>query len=304
MINQTKVAETQDKFLVKLDDDIAKTLPVSERKKLADAYLNMFAGFSWLNWTNKYSLGRAWQTALSQCATFIETKDNKNPAARYVKNLSDSHRKFWARIIMTHSASQNTIDQNDEKIKQFRIQAERMIQESIDIINLVMAQYNGRVKEQMVVNKTTAQAKTTTQLPAQPQSQQQSQQQQKLEAPQAQQLQNPVVAQSLDGRTLASVKPVIKTNVKPMPKPSAVKTTPVKQAPQKPIAKKPAVKMPIAKAPVTQRPNQNTDTRIGFMMAQRLVIKRSVELDQAKLKMLAQRRFQIWLAGQQNQKAA
>lgn len=292
MINQTKVAETQDKFLVKLDDDIAKTLPVSERKKLADAYLNMFAGFSWLNWTNKYSLGRAWQTALSQCATFIETKDNKNPAARYVKNLSDSHRKFWARIIMTHSASQNTIDQNDEKIKQFRIQAERMIQESIDIINLVMAQYNGRVKEQMLVNKTTAQAKTTTQMPVQ--------QQQKLEAPQAQQLQNPVVAQSQDGRTLASVKPVIKTNVKP----SAVKTTPVKQAPQKPIAKKPAVKMPIAKAPVTQRPNQNTDTRIGFMMAQRLVIKRSVELDQAKLKMLAQRRFQIWLAGQQNQKAA
>lgn len=275
MINQTKVAETQDKFLVKLDDDIAKTLPVSERKKLADAYLNMFAGFSWLNWTNKYSLGRAWQTALSQCATFIETKDTKNPAARYVKNLSDSHRKFWARIIMTHSASQNTIDQNDEKIKQFRIQAERMIQESIDIINLVMAQYNGRVKEQMLVNKTTAQAKATTQLLVQPQPQPQSQQQ--LQVPQAQQLQNPVVAQSLDGRTLASVKPVIKTNVKP----SAVKTTPVKQ-----------------------RPNQNTDTRIGFMMAQRLVIKRSVELDQAKLKMLAQRRFQIWLAGQQNQKAA
>lgn len=144
---QQNIAQIQQKFVIQVDNQIAKIVAPADRQEIAKAYLQMFAGFALVNWTNKYSLGRAWQTALGQCGSFIESKGNKNPAAKHLANTYAGHKKQWSRVIMMHSARENTINPNDDKIKQLRAHGSKMIQAAMDKINLILARYNERVKE-------------------------------------------------------------------------------------------------------------------------------------------------------------
>jgi len=157
MNTQMNIAENQEKFIIQIDPQIAKIVSPVDRKELAVAYLQMFSGFAWRNWTNKYSLGRAWQTALAQCAAFTDTKNDKNPAAKYLKNVYEAHKKYWSRVIMTHSGRDNTINPNDQDIKKLRAHGERMIREAMDKINLILARYNER-GEKLVGQQKQAQA--------------------------------------------------------------------------------------------------------------------------------------------------
>lgn len=147
MNTQQNIAENQEKFIIHVDPQIAKIVSPFDRKELAAAYLQMFSGFAWRNWTNKYSLGRAWQTALAQCGAFCDTKNEKNPAAKYLKNVYDAHKKYWSRVIMTHGARDNLINPDDQEIKKLRAHGERMIRESMDKINLILARYNEQTEE-------------------------------------------------------------------------------------------------------------------------------------------------------------
>lgn len=154
---QQNVAVAQEKFIINLDANVAKIVSPVDRKELAVAYLEMFSGFAWRNWTNKYSLGRAWQTALAQCAAFTDTKNDKNPAAKYLKNVYEAHKKYWSRVIMTHDGRDNTINPNDQEIQKLRAHGERMIREAMDKINLILARYNER-GEKLVGQQKQAQA--------------------------------------------------------------------------------------------------------------------------------------------------
>ena len=51
---QQNVAVAQEKFIINLDANVAKIVSPVDRKELAVAYLQMFSGFAWRNWTNKY----------------------------------------------------------------------------------------------------------------------------------------------------------------------------------------------------------------------------------------------------------
>ena len=154
---QQNVAVAREKFIINLDANVAKIVSPVDRKELAVAYLQMFSGFAWRNWTNKYSLGRAWQTALAQCAAFTDTKNDKNPAAKYLKNVYEAHKKYWSRVIMTHDGRDNTINPNDQEIQKLRAHGERMIREAMDKINLILARYNER-GEKLVGQQKQAQA--------------------------------------------------------------------------------------------------------------------------------------------------
>lgn len=158
---QPNVAAAQEKFVINLDADMAKIVSPFDRKELATTYLQMFSGFAWVNWTNKHSLGRAWQTALTQCGAFADTKNKKNPAAKYLKNVYNAHKKYWSRVIMTHRGRDNTINPNDQDIKKLRAHGEHMIREAMDKINLILGRYNERTEEMIA-----SQAKEQTQMHA------------------------------------------------------------------------------------------------------------------------------------------
>ncbi|MFQ6745178.1 MAG: hypothetical protein ACLRFN_04365 [Alphaproteobacteria bacterium] len=144
---QKNIAKFQEKFVVPVPANIAKIVDERDRKILADSYLKLYSGFSWINWTNGHSLGRAWQTALTQCESFINTKKNNNPALKHLRNVFKSHKKYWSRVIMTHRDSGNKISGNADWVAQMRAYGMQLIREAMDKINLILARYNERIEE-------------------------------------------------------------------------------------------------------------------------------------------------------------
>lgn len=141
MTTQVQTAQNQEKFVIKIDKKLAKIIDSDTRKKLTDAYLKLFSGFAWVNWTNKQSLGRAWHNALGQCEGFIKTKSPSNPVTKYLKRTYSAHKKYWSRVIMTNQNSQNTLNKPENESKQMRAYGIKQIREAIGIINLIYEQF-------------------------------------------------------------------------------------------------------------------------------------------------------------------
>lgn len=144
---QKNITEFQEKFTVPVPANIAKIVDERDRKILADSYLKLYSGFSWINWTNGHSLGRAWQTALTQCESFINTKKNNNPALKHLHNVYKAHKKYWSRVIMTHRDSGNKISGNADWVAQMRAYGMQLVRQAMDKINLILARYNERIEE-------------------------------------------------------------------------------------------------------------------------------------------------------------
>ena len=144
---QKNITEFQEKFVVPVPANIAKIVDERDRKILADSYLKLYSGFSWINWTNGHSLGRAWQTALTQCESFINTKKNNNPALKHLHNVYKAHKKYWSRVIMTHRDSGNKISGNADWVAQMRAYGMQLVRQAMDKINLILARYNERIEE-------------------------------------------------------------------------------------------------------------------------------------------------------------
>jgi hypothetical protein len=267
MNTQQNIAENQEKFIIHVDPQIAKIVSPFDRKELAAAYLQLFSGFTWRNWTNKYSLGRAWQTALAQCGAFCDTKNKKNPAAKYLNNVYNAHKKYWSRIIMTHGERDNVITTDDAKIKELRAHGEKMIRETMDKINLILARYNERTEEliatqakektqmhamaqpqvQTATPQTTQPAQTQPQMMATPA---QARPQEQVAAKVAQNTAKSVVAPVQQSGAFAMVRDAVKrTTTAVADKPADATTVVAKPAEVKPIEKKqeqPAVKPVVA----------------------------------------------------------
>ena len=141
MTTQVQTAQNQEKFVIKIDKNLAKIIDSDTRKKLTDAYLKLFSGFAWINWTNKQSLGRAWHNALGQCEGFIKTKSPSNPVTKYMKRTYDAHKKYWSKVIMTNQNSQNTLNKPEIEAKQMRAYGIKQIREAMGIINLIYEQF-------------------------------------------------------------------------------------------------------------------------------------------------------------------
>ena len=153
MTTQVQTAQNQEKFVIKIDKNLAKIIDSDTRKKLTDAYLKLFSGFAWINWTNKQSLGRAWHNALGQCEGFIKTKSPSNPVTKYMKRTYDAHKKYWSRVIMTNQNSQNTLNKPENEAKQMRTYGIKQIREALGIINLIYEQFK-QYEIEFAVDKT------------------------------------------------------------------------------------------------------------------------------------------------------
>ncbi len=141
MKTQVQTAQSQEKFIIKIDKNLAKIIDSDTRKKLTDAYLKLFSGFSWINWTNKKSLGQSWHNALGQCDGFIKSKNPENPVTKYLKRTYDAHKKYWSKVIMTNQNSQNTLNKPEIEAKQMRAYGIKLIREAMGIINLIYEQF-------------------------------------------------------------------------------------------------------------------------------------------------------------------
>lgn len=147
MYAQNSIVQTQEKFVINLAPQVARRVNFHDRQQLVRAYLKLYNGFSWVNWTDKNTLGRAWQMAFGQCESFLKNRNGKNLAAVYLTSVFASHKKHWSRVIMTHRDSMNKINPNDKNIQALRKRGMDMIRSAMDMINLILARYNEHARE-------------------------------------------------------------------------------------------------------------------------------------------------------------
>ena len=276
MTNQQNIANAQQKFIIQIDSKTLNRIRPFDRTELVKCYIQMFSGFAWVNWTNKFSLGRAWQTALTQCGAFCEPKNNKNPAAKYLQATFRAHKKYWSQIIMTHKNRENTINPNDAHVKNLRQHGQRMIREAMDKINLILSRYNEYTLDisrdatatmQATPNTHAHQQRTLAQSeqmkPAQP-AIQRGTEPQRMEQPAAQPVQKTITAKQPQQRAMAqtaqtkSAQPAIQRVTEPqrMAQPAAQplqKTITAKQAQQRTLAQPVQMKPAQITKPVQQK---------------------------------------------------
>ena len=142
MEQQKNIAEIQRKFTVEIDARTLNRITPFDRNELTTAYMKLFSGFAWVNWATGHSLGRAWQTALTQAGTFCEAKNKQNPAAKYLSATYRGHKKYWSRVIMTHPGRDGRGDPADSRMALYREHGMRMIRAAMSQINLILARYN------------------------------------------------------------------------------------------------------------------------------------------------------------------
>ena len=254
MTTQT-IAEQQKTFVIKIDKNIEHTIDSATRSRLVDAYMKLFSGFAWVNWTKKQSLGRAWQGALGQCESFLKTKNKSNVAAKYLDKVSKAHKTYWSRVIMTNENSPNTINKTPEETKRLQQYGYKQIREAMDTINLILARYNEYVEEMSVTNTKTVEQH----LSSKPQKQAVAlKQPQQVAQPQAAETQKPMQQQITPAQPVIQPQPVIQNQpvkaieAQPLPQKVATKEiAPTKQVQQiaKPQPQVTALKQP---QPVTQ----------------------------------------------------
>ena len=282
MTTQT-IAEQQKTFVIKIDKNIERTIDSATRSRLVDAYMKLFSGFAWVNWTKKQSLGRAWQGALGQCESFLKTKNKSNVAAKYLDKVSKAHKTYWSRVIMTNENSPNTINKTPEETKQLQQYGYKQIREAMDTINLILARYNEYVEEMSVTNTKTVEQH----LSSKPQKQAVAlkQPQQQVAQPQVAETQKPMQQQITPAQPVIQPQPVTQNQpvkaieAQPLPQKVATKEiAPTKQVQQ--IAK------PQPQVTALKQPQQIT------------------QLNSASAQHVVKQRINLFIMAKYNQKAA
>ena len=95
-----------------------KKLSANDIQKMQQNYVQMFFGFTSVNWGNGKTLGAAWQHALEQMDAFVESKA-KIPNHPMIKELIKYHKNFrkdWAKTIMTSPHAQDKLNENLKKM--------------------------------------------------------------------------------------------------------------------------------------------------------------------------------------------
>ena len=314
MTNQQNIATAQQQFVIQIDSKTLQRIKPFDRAELVKCMLKLFSGFSWVNWTSGHSLGRAWQTALSQCGAFCDTKNDKNPAAKYLKAAAKGHKKYWSGVIMTHKNREKTINPSDPRVLALREHGKRMIRTAIDQINLILARYNEYSLDISMSQQTQQEAATQTQATqnhaqsasqpapesalqparpapmaaptAQPAQQQMAIGSEQKEAPQAQKM-----ATAIPAREVAA-KPAVKTVELPQAQKLAT------EIPARKVVAKPAVKtveLPQAQKTPTAIPAREVAAKpavktVELSQATKAVAKKTYMAPTATIKQNAQRR--------------
>ena len=129
--------EIKEKLHIKSKDT---PLNQEQKDKLAKSYFKMYFGLSCLNWTQNKKLGAAWQSSIEQMKTFIDSKDEKQPATKFLKMVHEEHKTNWPKHIMTHPQRDAMLSGTPEERAQWRTYAQNQIQSAMAEITMITNQ--------------------------------------------------------------------------------------------------------------------------------------------------------------------
>lgn len=206
--------------------DLGK-LDAETGQQLARAYSQMYYGMAWNNWVRPgTTLGRAWQSALTQIDAVVSKYPADNPAAAYLARVNKAHQRTWPKTIMTNPRRDGKLVQNGRGTAELAAYGNRQIESAQATIAAIIARMN-------VKNKSASQA--TEQKPMQKPA---------AKPIAAQPTQKPTVTQPVAAKPTVAQKPIQATQ------PTATPTAAVSPLPDK--------KMPAMRP---TRPIVNRDAR-------------------------------------------
>lgn len=266
--------DISEKLTILAGQDAKRPLNPDTKKQLSTAYFQLYFGLSGINWANKnYSLGMAWQKALTQIDAFVQSKRKDNPAAMYLHQINAAHKTAWPQQIMTHAQRDSMLQATKEKEAAFRKYSQDQVKSALGTISLILARH--QVKDIQLAAEQQEEATQTKiteieqvhvkhvyveQIHEVQSEQAQTMTQQHATAP-AQQLQQNAVRQAQANTAVQSQTNAMQNRAAALPraaKPAAVKQAqpnakPVQMRVIKPAMQQTAAKMPaVAKKPMAK----------------------------------------------------
>lgn len=149
----TKTAENGQNIIINIPKHLDEKIGTTDRAAMQRAYIKLFAGLSRVNWSNKNTLGRSWQSALNVCEVLLAMRARRmphNPALIYMFNMHKSYKKHWSRIIMFHRGRDTiTSVPKSARIEMAR-SGNKMINEALSTIDNILTRYNTNFMDKVI----------------------------------------------------------------------------------------------------------------------------------------------------------
>lgn len=118
-----------------------KQLTPEDKKKIYDAYFQLYYNLTLVNWLKGGGLGQAWFKALQQLKSFVSSKRNENPAVVYMHKMYAAHNTRWSKILMTHPYKDETIKCPTDKKQEWEKTASKNINSGLGVLNEHLRKY-------------------------------------------------------------------------------------------------------------------------------------------------------------------
>lgn len=123
----------------------------ADKKKLSDAYSDLFFGLAGANWARDMTLGAAWYHALKQISGMIGAKDKNNPAAMYLNQVFAAHRAKWSQVIMTHSEKDKPMEMSADAKQKWSSDRAKQIGDAMAVINVFILKYKAPTADSAMI---------------------------------------------------------------------------------------------------------------------------------------------------------
>lgn len=118
-----------------------KQLSDADKKKISEQYFKLFFNLTYTNWLRGKTLGESWYTALQQIEQFVNSKNAKNPAALYMRQVFAAHKAKWSQVMMTNKHREDVLQATPEQKQKWNQLAAQNVTTAINSLNGALKTY-------------------------------------------------------------------------------------------------------------------------------------------------------------------
>lgn len=116
----------------------ARELSDADKKEIREKFFGLYFGLAWLAWMQGATLGAAWAAALGQVDGIVGARAKNgpdNPAAKYLRQVAEDHKKKWSEVIMTSENSGLEMNLPKDKFAEWKKIGEGWAREGLEGLN-------------------------------------------------------------------------------------------------------------------------------------------------------------------------
>lgn len=118
-----------------------KQLSEADKKKISESFFKLFFNLSFTNWLRGKTLGASWYTALQQLEQFVNSKNGKNPASLYLRQIFAAHKIKWNQVMMTNKHRDDMLNPTPEQKQKWNQRVAQNVHSSMTSLNDTLKSY-------------------------------------------------------------------------------------------------------------------------------------------------------------------